>query len=119
MNTLVSDFDVTLTRNDFFDLVRQRWPFPPEDDPWEKYVAGEITHFEALARIFVRIRRSQASLLELVESMELETSLALLVPPERRFARGWLAEALRERGEGFHSFERWSQIADQLRNDAC
>jgi 2-hydroxy-3-keto-5-methylthiopentenyl-1-phosphate phosphatase len=43
---------------------------------------------------------------------------ALLVSPERRFARGWLADALRERGEGFHPFERWSQIADQL-GEAC
>lgn len=215
MNTLVSDFDGTLTRYDFFDLVRQRWPFPPEDDPWERYVAGKITHFEALAEIFLRIRTTETSLLDLVRSMELEPRLAdsvqalrecdwelviasagcdwyinyllrqagvsvvlhanpgkfdpegglqmalpydsrffspttginkvaivrdalarspsvafagdgrpdlesaLLVSPERRFARGWLAEALRERGEGFHPFERWSQIADQLREEAC
>jgi 2-hydroxy-3-keto-5-methylthiopentenyl-1-phosphate phosphatase len=76
MNILVSDFDGTLTRNDFFDLVRKRWPFSPEDDPWEKFVAGEITHFEALSRIFVTIRTSEASLLELVESMELGADLA-------------------------------------------
>jgi 2-hydroxy-3-keto-5-methylthiopentenyl-1-phosphate phosphatase len=215
MNVLVSDFDGTLTRYDFFDLVRKRWPFSPENDPWEKYVAGRITHFEALAEIFLSIRTSQASLLELVTSMELETGFAesirvlqncgwevviasagcdwyikhllreagvsvslhanpgifdperglemslqtgspffcattgidkaavvrdalnrshrvafagdgrpdlkpaLLVPPERRFARGWLAEALREHGEGFYPFERWSQIADQLGNDEC
>jgi 2-hydroxy-3-keto-5-methylthiopentenyl-1-phosphate phosphatase len=215
MNIFVSDFDGTLTRNDFFDLVRKRWPFPPEDDPWEKFVAGEITHFEALSRIFVSIRTSEASLLELVESMELDLALAesvraleesgwevviasagcewyiqrllskagvsvsvysnpgtfnperglqmslperspffspetgvskvaivqdalkrsdcvafagdgrpdlepaLLVPPQLRFARGWLAEDLSERGEGFHRFERWSQIADQLQKAAC
>ena len=39
---------------------------------------------------------------------------ALLVPPQRRFARGWLAEALSERGEGFRRFEQWSQIVDHL-----
>ena len=44
---------------------------------------------------------------------------ALLVRPELRFATGWLAEALRERGEGYHPFERWSQIADQLQNEQC
>ena len=44
---------------------------------------------------------------------------ALLVKPELRFARGWLAEAFRERGEKFHLFERWSQIADQLQADEC
>lgn len=215
MGILISDFDGTLTRYDFFDLVRQRWPFPAQDDPWERYVAGEITHFQALAEIFARIRTSEADLLELANAMELDPSFAscarelqdrgweiviasagcdwyirfllnkarvsvsvhanpgkfdpesglqmslpegshffspttgvnkleivrdaldrsdrvafagdgrpdlepaLLAKPELRFARGWLAEALRERDEKFHSFERWSQIADQLRNAEC
>ena len=49
MSILISDFDGTVTRYDFFDRVRKRWPFPPQDDPWEKFVTGEITHFQALA----------------------------------------------------------------------
>jgi len=36
-----------------------------------------------------------------------------------RFARGWLAEALSERGEKFHPFEHWSEIADQLQKAEC
>lgn len=36
---------------------------------------------------------------------------ALLVPPELRFARTWLAGALTERGERFHAYERWSEIS--------
>jgi hypothetical protein len=36
-----------------------------------------------------------------------------------RFARGWLAEALSERDEKFHPFERWSEIADHLLNVEC
>ena len=44
---------------------------------------------------------------------------ALLVPPQLRFARGWLAEALSERGEKFHPFEHWSEIADQLQKAEC
>jgi 2-hydroxy-3-keto-5-methylthiopentenyl-1-phosphate phosphatase len=215
MSILISDFDGTLTRYDFFDLVRRRWPFLPEDDPWEKFVSGQITHFEALAEIFARIRTSEADLLELANSMELDSSFAkaarelqerrweiviasagcdwyirfllnqagvsvllyanpgvfdperglqmslpersrffspttgvnkveivrdalsrsdrvafagdgrpdmepaLLVKPEFRFARGWLAEAFTERGEKFHPFEHWSQIADQLGDDQC
>lgn len=210
MGILVSDFDSTLTQRDFFDLVRERWPVPPEDDPWEKYVAGKITHFDALAEIFRRIRTSEASLLELADSMGLDTDVAqsvhalqdngweiviasagcawyidrllakvgvsvtvhanpgtfdpnsglhmtlpqqspffspttgvnkleivkdalrrservafagdgrpdfepaLLVSPQRRFARGWLADALSERGEEFHPFEKWSQVAERL-----
>jgi hypothetical protein len=76
MSILISDFDGTLTRYDFFELVRKRWPFPPEDDPWEKFVSGEITHFEALAEIFAHIRTSEADLLALANSMELDLSFA-------------------------------------------
>jgi len=207
---LVADFDGTMTRYDFYDLVRQQWPMPPDDDPWEQYVAGRCTHFEALATIFARIRTDEATLLKLVDRMELDPALpaavrrldnggwrvvvasagcewylqrllhdaglalevhanpgvfsanhglqlrlpeqsryftkttgidkiaivrdalshapevafagdgrpdlapALLVPAERRFARGWLAGELRARGEMFHSFESWTEIADQL-----
>ena len=39
---------------------------------------------------------------------------ALLVRPDLRFARGFLAEALRERGETFRPFSCWSEIARKL-----
>jgi 2-hydroxy-3-keto-5-methylthiopentenyl-1-phosphate phosphatase len=39
---------------------------------------------------------------------------ALLVQPGLRFARGILAEQLRERGGGFQPFSRWSEIARKL-----
>jgi 2-hydroxy-3-keto-5-methylthiopentenyl-1-phosphate phosphatase len=39
---------------------------------------------------------------------------ALLVQPSLRFARRFLAEALRERGEPFQLFSRWSEIARKL-----
>jgi 2,3-diketo-5-methylthio-1-phosphopentane phosphatase len=39
---------------------------------------------------------------------------ALLVRPRLRFARGVLAEQLRERGEAFQPFSRWSEIAREL-----
>ena len=39
---------------------------------------------------------------------------ALLVRPELRFARGFLAEALRTRGERFQPFSRWSEIVREL-----
>jgi len=210
MPILISDFDGTITRYDFFDRVRKRWPFSPQDDPWEKFVSGEMTHFQALAEIFSRIRTTESDLLGLADSTELDPSFAnsiqalqdhgwevvvasagcgwyidfllkkagvsvsvhanpgtfdpkrgllmslpersaffsaskgvnkvaivqdalkrsdcvafagdgrpdlrpaLLVQPQLRFARGWLAEALSQRGEQFHPFERWSEIADQL-----
>ncbi len=39
---------------------------------------------------------------------------ALLVPPQLRFARDSLAQALRDQGERFRPFERWSDIAQAL-----
>ena len=39
---------------------------------------------------------------------------ALLVRPDLRFARRFLAEALRERGETFRPFSRWSEVAREL-----
>src|SRR5215831_16857272 len=39
---------------------------------------------------------------------------ALLVRPELRFARGFLADALRQHGEAFRPFSRWSEIVREL-----
>jgi len=39
---------------------------------------------------------------------------ALLVRPELRFAKADLAQALREGGEGFRPFTRWSEVAEAL-----
>lgn len=210
MHILVSDFDGTLTNHDFFELVQARWPPESGDDPWKQYLAGELTHFEALARIFARIQATETELRQLVRSMEIAPGLAksidalraagwdvviasagcewyirqlleqagvtvelhanpgffdparglvmrlpegspflnlstgvdkvkvvedairradraafagdgppdlapaLLVDPLRRFARRWLAEALRERAEPFQNFSEWREIADNL-----
>jgi 2-hydroxy-3-keto-5-methylthiopentenyl-1-phosphate phosphatase len=39
---------------------------------------------------------------------------ALQVPPERRLARGWLADQLRKAGERFIPFDAWPEVADRL-----
>jgi 2,3-diketo-5-methylthio-1-phosphopentane phosphatase len=39
---------------------------------------------------------------------------AMLVPSHLRFARGHLAEALRERGESYRTFARWREVAEAL-----
>lgn len=84
---LVSDFDGTMTRQDFYHLVRERWPVPPDDDPWDWYVAGRCTHFEALAAIFARIRTDEATLLKLLDDMELDPALPSAI--RRLQAAGW------------------------------
>ena len=207
---VVSDFDGTMTRTDFFELARSELPSAATRDYWEAYVAGELSHFEALAAIFASIRTDEKTLDALIERMHLDGSLpsavgrlrrsgwelviasagcswyiykllrgahldievhanpgtfspekglqlslpqdspyfgretgidkvavvraalarsacvafagdgrpdlepAMLVPPARRFARGWLAHALEKRNEPFRSFEDWTDLANQL-----
>ena len=210
---LVSDFDGTMTRYDFYDLVCQAFPEILAAGHWQHYEAGEITHFEALRRIFAEIRAPEARLLEILRQMEIDPKLAedvaglrkkgwdvvvtsagcdwyikrflkdkgagltvysnpgefspekglelrlptgspffspdlginkvavvrdalersphvafagdgrpdlapaLLVPPERRFAKSWLATKLREINEGFQPFEQWSEVAARLMSE--
>lgn len=207
---LVSDFDGTMTRFDFYDLVCREFPDILSSGHWQKYEAGEISHFEALRRIFASIRADERALRSIIARMEIDQDLgtsvsslasigwkvvvasagcdwyirrlfeeggisipvhanpgefipgqglvmrlpadspffskelginkvavvrdalqrssrvafagdgrpdlapALLVPPERRFAKKWLAKKLEEIGEGYESFECWSDVAQKL-----
>lgn len=211
---LVTDFDGTVTRHDFFSRVVDMLLAPEDLEPWRRYENGEITHFEALRRIFARIRADEADLDAVMGSMEIDPNLrdgfarladagwdviivsngcrwyidrllaasdveatvlsnpghfdpdrglimelpesspyfsaetgidkravvedhiqrgatvafagdgrpdvhpALLVDPERRFARAWLAEHLDAEGEPYRGFDRWSEIARMLAPDA-
>jgi 2,3-diketo-5-methylthio-1-phosphopentane phosphatase len=206
---LVSDFDGTITGFDFYDLACREYP-EIAGDYWQRYEAGELSHFEALRRIFAGIRAPEAKMLEIVRAMRIEPNLAeavallesrgwkvvvasagcswyierllsdakvslevranpgsyscsaglamrlpepspffsaqlgvnkvavvrealrrssrvafagdgrpdlppaLLVPPERRFARKWLAKKLAEIGEDYQPFESWCEIAEAL-----
>jgi len=210
---LVSDFDGTMTRHDFFELVRREIPSTTTEDYWQGYLDGRYTHFQALAEIFAHARADEATLRRLAGRMELDSQLnaalsrlrrsgwqvviasagcewyirqllqpvhvpviihanpgapqpggglamrlpdtsrflsmetgidkeavvreaiahgavvafagnsapdltpALLVPPDKRFARGWLADHFREQQIPFRSFANWMQIADALARD--
>lgn len=206
----VSDFDGTMTQNDFYACAAKFLLTPRDLEPWYAYTRHQITHFEALQRIFERIRASNSDVERVLEAMEfdplartavqrleernwkivivsngcgwyieqffrryrLELELhtnpgefspehglqmypptqspfycpqfgiskcevvrhplracetvafagdgrpdlepALMVPPELRFARGWLATELESRGESFQKFARWSEISKRL-----
>jgi 2,3-diketo-5-methylthio-1-phosphopentane phosphatase len=208
---LVSDFDGTITRRDFYQLVEERLPPQGIASWWGEYQAGRISHFEALRQIFGAYSPGEAELIRLAHTMNVDPGLAasvkalrqsgwdvvvasagcewyirlllkeagvdlpvhanpghieggrlvmawpstspfqsprtgidkaavvraaqeggrtaafagdgppdlepaLLVPASMRFARGYLAEALRARGEGFTAFERWADVASTLCN---
>jgi len=84
---LVSDFDGTMTRHDFFDLARRDLPSAADHDFWQDYVDGKITHFEALAGIFAAIRTDGPTIDALIGRMELDPGLAGAVARLR--AAGW------------------------------
>ena len=207
---LVTDFDGTMTRRDFYSCVVERLLSPEDLTPWQQYAEHKLTHFEALRQIFERIRVPESHLDAVFDSMEFdpratealqslrengwevivvsngcrwyidrffaehqievevhsnpgtyspETGLqlrlpvdspffsqelgiskldvvrtalsdhkvvafagdgrpdldpALLVPPQLRFAREWLADALDAHDEGYTRFEGWSEISTVL-----
>jgi 2,3-diketo-5-methylthio-1-phosphopentane phosphatase len=84
---LVSDFDGTMTRHDFYKLAIER--LLPQDTPdhWAAYRSGAITHFEALRRYFANIRGSEAHVLRVVRQMEPDAHLGDAVAQLRR--AGW------------------------------
>ena len=84
---LVSDFDGTMTRYDFYQLVRNRWWDGTEPDPWERYLARELTHFEALNCFFGRIRADEAEMRGVIEQMELDPTLPAAL--DRLHQSGW------------------------------
>jgi 2-hydroxy-3-keto-5-methylthiopentenyl-1-phosphate phosphatase len=84
---LISDFDGTMTRRDFFQLVVDRLLPSGTHDYWGDYLAGRLTHFEALKAIFGSVTAGESALLDLVASMELEPNLKGEVEALR--ALGW------------------------------
>lgn len=85
---LVTDFDGTLTRTDFYELAVARCLAPDTPDYWAEYAAGRITHFEAMAGIYRHIQWSEARVREgILPAMDLDPNLPAAVA--RLEARGW------------------------------
>ncbi len=73
---LISDFDGTMTANEFYLLTAERLLSADALGPWEEYRSGKITHFRALQTIFGRIRASEEELDALVRDMQPDPGLA-------------------------------------------
>ena len=84
---LVSDFDGTMTRFDFFEVARRFLPSAADHDYWQDYLDGKISHFEALAAIFGAIRTDHEGMENALARMELDLTLRDSVT--RLEAAGW------------------------------
>ncbi len=84
---LVSDFDGTMTRHDFYKLAIESLLPADTPDYWAEYRTGAITHFEALRRYFAAIRASEEEMLTVVQQMELDANLRAAV--ESLHDAGW------------------------------
>lgn len=84
---LVSDFDGTMTRHDFYKLAIEKLIPADTRDYWSDYRAGAITHFEALRRYFAAIRGSKGDVLQAVRRMELDPQLSTAIQDLRQ--GGW------------------------------
>jgi len=84
---LVSDFDGTMTRHDFYRLAIESLVPPGTPDHWAEYRTGTITHFEALRRYYASIRAGEAEVLAVVDRMGLDPELPAAVDALRR--AGW------------------------------
>jgi 2,3-diketo-5-methylthio-1-phosphopentane phosphatase len=73
--TLVSDFDGTMTRHDFYRLAIEH--LIPRNCPnfWAEYRQGRMTHFEALQAYFRTIPAGEHDVLAIVNQMELDPQL--------------------------------------------
>jgi 2-hydroxy-3-keto-5-methylthiopentenyl-1-phosphate phosphatase len=84
---LVSDFDGTMTRLDFYRLVVDHLLPPDVPDYWARYRAGELTHFDALRLYFAATQPGEPVLIDLAHQMELEPNLKQELQALR--AKGW------------------------------
>jgi 2,3-diketo-5-methylthio-1-phosphopentane phosphatase len=65
----VTDFDGTVTDDDFFVYVQHAFLDDAALAPWWQYRKGELSHFDALAQIYGTLRAPEAALRQLVDKV--------------------------------------------------
>lgn len=84
---LVTDFDGTMTRTDFYRLAVANLLPPGLPDYWNEYRSGRVTHFEALRLIFSQLEGAPADWLALARRMDLDPGAGNAA--HRLVAAGW------------------------------
>lgn len=68
----LSDFDGTISKNDFFSYATNTIIPEKNMEPWVKYKKGEISHVEALNLIFSTIRLPENEFNDFIDTIEIE-----------------------------------------------
>lgn len=71
----VSDFDGTITEDDFFTYTTRAYFDEEALAPWREYLAGRKTHFNALKEMFAQIRVDNSELEKLVDHIYVDKDL--------------------------------------------
>ena len=75
---LVSDFDGTISNNDFFYYIAERYFDEKALTPWHEYLAGTKKHFTALSEMFAGLRISEEELQEFIKTIKLDKTFFTL-----------------------------------------
>ena len=70
--TFVSDFDGTITDDDFFKYVKNTYFDDSALEPWRHYLAGKLTHFDALKQIYAKLRIGECEIKEFIKKIRLD-----------------------------------------------
>jgi 2-hydroxy-3-keto-5-methylthiopentenyl-1-phosphate phosphatase len=72
---LVTDFDGTITGEDFYQLIAQQYLPASAPDYWQLYARGQLTHFEAMQSFFSHAPEDAESLDRLLDRMDPDPQL--------------------------------------------
>lgn len=84
---LITDFDGTLARQDFYQLVFAHLLPANVPNYWQDYLQKKLTHFEVLKSYFAEIRCNENEVNQLLQKMELEPELPSLL--QQLHEQGW------------------------------
>lgn len=75
----VTDFDGTISRNDFFHVTIDAYFKEKDLQPWYDYLAGKKDHFDALASIFGKVRAGKKEFDALIDTIEVDEDFASVI----------------------------------------
>jgi HAD superfamily phosphoserine phosphatase-like hydrolase len=70
MPILVTDFDGTFTRRDFFDLILERHDPPGARESWQGFLDGRLTHAQGIGGVFAALRTDESGVEALIAALD-------------------------------------------------